>query len=100
MRSTEAVLRSIHRIIYGCCEEQMPQTQFRLRNARRTIEAIFCIQVVFQPCKTVNSDISVFYYFFFINYQKAFDKVLRLDILKRPGIDDKNLRIIIKLYWN
>lgn len=39
----------------------------------------------------------------FIDYQKAFDRIQHnklIEILKRTGPDDKDIRIISNLYWN
>lgn len=92
-------LKIIHRRIYKTCEEQISSTQFGFRNAFGTREALFSIQVLFQRCRDVNCEI----YACFIDYQKAFDRVKHqkmVEILKGIGLDDKDLRIIVNLYWN
>lgn len=92
-------LKIIHKRIYKLCEEQVSPTQFGFRNAVGTREALFSIQVLFQRCRDVNCDV----YACFIDYQKAFDRVQHqkmTDTLRNIGLDDKDLRIIINLYWN
>ncbi|RZF39012.1 hypothetical protein LSTR_LSTR014708 [Laodelphax striatellus] len=89
----------VHRRIYTLCEEQLTSTQFGFRNAVGTREALFGIQVLFQRCRDVNCDV----YACFIDYQKAFDRVQHqklADILRNIGLDDKDIRIIVNLYWN
>lgn len=64
-----------------------------------TREALFSLQVLFQRCRDVNSDI----YACFIDYQKAFDRVQHtkmIQILEGLGLNKKDLRIIVNLYWN
>ena len=64
-----------------------------------TRDAIFAIQVLFQRCRDVNTDIHAC----FIDYKKAFNTVKHeklLEILKRTGVPDAELRIITNLYWN
>lgn len=92
-------LKIIHRRIYRLCEEQLSETQFGFRNALGTREALFAVQVMFQRCRDVNVDI----YACFIDYHKAFDRVKHdklINVLEKIGIDDKDLQIIINLYWN
>lgn len=92
-------LKVIHRRIYKICEEQISSTQFGFRNGLGTREALFSIQVLFQRCRDMNCDI----YACFIDYQKAFDRVKHqriAEILENIGLDDKDLRIIVNLYWN
>lgn len=92
-------LKIIHKRIYRLCEEPLSPTQFGFRNAIGTREALFSVQVLFQRCR----DMDVNIYACFIDYQKAFDRIQHhkmIDILKNARLDDKDLRIITKLYWN
>lgn len=85
--------------LYSRCEEYMGDTQFGFRKATGTREALFCIQVLFQRCRDMNCDIHAC----FIDYQKAFDRVKHdklIEIMKKIGIDNKDLQIIKNLYWN
>lgn len=92
-------LKILQRRIYGLCEENIFVTQFWFRDAVGTREALFCVQVLFQRCRDMNVDV----YACFIDYRKAFDRVQHhkmVEILKDLGLDDKDLRIIVNLYWN
>ncbi|KAI5708046.1 hypothetical protein M8J77_015361 [Diaphorina citri] len=92
-------LKTIHRRIYNRCESQISQNQFGFVNAVGTREALFAVQVLVQRCRDVNCDV----YSCLIDYQKAFDRVQHehmIKILKKTGVDDKDLKIITNLYWN
>lgn len=92
-------LKIMHRRLYALCEEHMGNTQFGFRKATGTREALFCTQVLIQRCRDVSCDVHIC----FIDYQKAFDRVKHqklIKILRKIGIDDKDLRIIENLYWN
>uniref|UniRef100_A0A8D8Q4X5 Craniofacial development protein 2 n=1 Tax=Cacopsylla melanoneura TaxID=428564 RepID=A0A8D8Q4X5_9HEMI len=92
-------LKVIHRRIYTICEEQISQTQFGFVNAVGTREALFAVQVLIQRCRDVNCDV----YLCLIDYQKAFDRVRHtqmIEILRKTGINERDLRIINNLYWN
>lgn len=84
-------LKIIHRKIYGICEEQISPTQFGFRNAVGTREVLFNVQVLFQRCRDMYVDV----YAYFIDYQKAFDRVQHhkmVEILKDLGLDDTRAR--------
>lgn len=92
-------LKIIHKRIYRRCEENISETQFGFREALGTREALFAVQVLFQRCRDVGCDV----YVCLIDYQKAFDKVQHnkmIEVLRTTGIDEKDLRIIINLYWH
>uniref|UniRef100_A0A8D8Y176 Craniofacial development protein 2 n=3 Tax=Cacopsylla melanoneura TaxID=428564 RepID=A0A8D8Y176_9HEMI len=92
-------LKVIHRRIYRLCEDEIAPNQFGFRNAVGTREALFSVQVLFQKCRDVSCDV----YACLIDYQKAFDRVKHekmIEILKKTGIDGKDLKIISNLYWH
>lgn len=92
-------LKVIHRRIYKLCEEQIAPNQFGFVNAVGIREALLSVQVLFQRCRDVNKDIFVC----LIDYQKAFDRVKHdkmVEVLKKIGISEKDLQIIVNLYWN
>jgi len=52
--------------------------------------AIFSLQVLIQRCR-------------YIDFSKAFDNVKHekfIEVLRNPGIDGKDIRIIANMYWN
>lgn len=92
-------LRIIHARIYRKCEYQMDNTQFGFRNGLGTREALFSLNVMTQRCRDMNVDV----YTCFIDYRKAFDCVIHqkmIEILRRTGIDEQDLRVISELYWH
>ncbi|KAL1447016.1 hypothetical protein WDU94_015647 [Cyamophila willieti] len=92
-------LKIIHKRIYRQCEEQIAPNQFGFVNAVGTREALFSVQVLFQKCRDVSCNV----FACLIDYKKAFDRVRHeqmMEILKRTGIDGKDLKIIANLYWN
>jgi hypothetical protein len=77
----------------------MGKTQFGFREAMGTREALFSLQVLIQNCKEVQKDVFVC----FIDYEKAFDRVQHnklINILRKLGLDNKDVRLIENLYWN
>lgn len=91
-------LKIIHARIYQQCEANIEETQFGFRNAVGTREALFALNVLIQRCRDINCDV----YLCFIDFSKAFDRVKHeelISILRKTGADDKNIRIIAKLYW-
>lgn len=91
-------LKVIHQRIYKLCEDHIGRTQFGFRNPMGTREALFCVQVLSQRCRDMDCDV----YACFVDYQKAFDRVRHgtlVEILNKIGLDDRNLKIIVNLYW-
>lgn len=91
-------LKVIHARLYSKCEENMGKTQMGFRSGLGTREALFATQVMIQRCRDVNCDV----YICFLDYAKAFDmcnheKMVRT--LRIAGVDDKDIRIIVNLYW-
>jgi hypothetical protein len=95
---TKAFTKIIHRRIYDKCESNIDRSQFGFRKALGTREAIFALQVLIQRCRDVDKDV----YLCFVDFRKAFDNVNHeqlIDILRKTGIDDKDIRIVANLYW-
>ncbi|CAH2229174.1 jg21606 [Pararge aegeria aegeria] len=92
-------LNIIHEHIRAKCDEQLADSQFGFRAGVGTREALFAIQVLIQKCRDMQQDV----YLCFIDYEKAFDRVLHdrlIAILHNIGLDGKDIRIIQNLYWN
>ncbi|CAH2241180.1 jg3246 [Pararge aegeria aegeria] len=92
-------LNIIHERIRAKCDEQLADSQFGFRAGVGTREALFAIQVLIQKCRDMQQDV----YLCFIDYEKAFDRVLHdrlIAILHNIGLDGKDIRIIQNLYWN
>lgn len=91
-------IRIIHQRIYRKIEEKISNTQFGFRCGLGTREALFATQVLVQRCRDMNQDV----FLCAIDFEKAFDKVRHgkmLQLLKKSGIDDKDIRVIANLYW-
>lgn len=92
-------LKIIHARIYKKCEENVGEMQFGFRDSMGTREALFTLQVLLQRCRDVSCDV----YACFIDYAKAFDRCQHqkmVTALQRVGLDEKDIRIIMNLYWN
>uniref|UniRef100_A0A8D8SN59 Craniofacial development protein 2 n=1 Tax=Cacopsylla melanoneura TaxID=428564 RepID=A0A8D8SN59_9HEMI len=92
-------LRIIHSRLYLKIEEHIGETQFGFRNNLGTREALFGIQVLVQKCRDLGHPV----FMCFIDFEKAFDKVRHnklIEVLRKTGIHDKDLRIIKNLYFN
>lgn len=92
-------LSIIHDRIKTKCDEQLSDSQFGFRSGVGTREALFAIQVLVQKCKEMQQDV----YMCFIDYEKAFDRVLHdrlISLLADIGLDQRDIRIIQSLYWN
>ncbi|CAK1603571.1 unnamed protein product [Parnassius mnemosyne] len=90
---------NIHERIRVKCDEQLADSQFGFRSGVSTREALFAIQVLVQKCLDMQQDV----FLCFIDYEKAFDRVLHdslIAILQNIGLDGKDIRIILNLYWN
>lgn len=88
-------LRIIHSRIRIRCEENISKEQFGFRNGLGTQEALFCMNVLIQKMREFRRPM----YLCFLDFEKAFDKVLQLfEILDRIGLDPADRRIISNLY--
>ena len=78
---------------------EIGKEQFGFRPNRGTRDAIFCYSMLAQK----ELEVQKYIYVCFIDYAKAFDRVKHTEViaaLERAGIDGKDIRIIIELYWN
>lgn len=92
-------LKIIHARIYRKCEQDLGDAQFGFRDGMGTREALFSINVLFQKCRDQQKKV----YSCFIDYEKAFDRVNHVKlmrILEGMGLDKNDITIIKNLYWN
>lgn len=92
-------LKILHKRIYKKCEEYISETQFGFRNGLGTRDALFGLQVLVQRCMDINKDVHIA----FIDYEKAFDRIKHqkmMHVLRKVGVDDKDIKIIANLYWH
>src|SRR5215469_16802442 len=78
---------------------QISEEQYKFVKGKGTRNAIFVLRNLAEKVLEVNQDL----YLCFVDYEKAFDKVKHeglMKMLERLEIDEKDLRIIKKLYWN
>lgn len=91
-------LKIIHSRIFKKCEQDISQSQFGFREGMGTREALFGLNVLFQKCRDQQKKV----YTCFIDYEKAFDRVDHvklLKILESRGLDKNDIAIIQNLYW-
>lgn len=94
----KVLLRIIQRRMAKKCEEKMSREQFGFRPGMGTREALYCLQVLLQKCREFRKKV----FACFIDFEKAFDKVQHgklAESLKRIGLDDWDIRLIVNLYW-
>lgn len=93
----KAFLNILQARVFRRLDERISNTQFGFRKGLGTQEALFSIQVLIQRARDVNADV----FMYFIDFEKAFDKVQHdklISILRESGIDDRDANIISKLY--
>ncbi|KAL4096625.1 hypothetical protein QTP88_021544 [Uroleucon formosanum] len=92
-------LKVIHARIYKKAEKHKSQEQFGFRNGLGTRVALFSKQILVQRCCDINQKV----YLYFIDFEKAFDKVRHeklIEVLRKIGIDGKYLQFMTNLYWH
>ena len=92
-------LKIIHSRIFKKCEQDISQSQFGFREGMGTREALFGLNVLFQKCRDQQKTV----YTCFIDYEKAFDRVDHVELLKileSRGLDKNDIAIIKNLYWD
>ncbi|VEN57771.1 unnamed protein product [Callosobruchus maculatus] len=92
-------LKIIHSRIFRKCEQDISQSQFGFREGMGTREALFGLNVLLQKCRDQQRKV----YICFIDYEKAFDRVDHvklLKILEAKGLDKNDITIIKNLYWD
>ena len=95
----KVLLRVIRERIKRKIEESLTEEQYGFRRGKGTNNAIFALRVMLERSVEMQKDI----YLCFVDFEKAFDTVRHedmIDILRGIGLDDKDVRIIEKLYWD
>lgn len=95
---TKLILRIITNRNLNTFERETSDNQSGFRPGKGTREGIFNLRILLERCIAINKPI----YICFIDYQKAFDRVLHgklMEVLMKCDIDSKDRRIIQKLYW-
>ena len=95
---TKLLLKVIQRRLTDKIDQEVSRLQSGLRPGVGTREGIFNLRTICERALEVRKDI----YICFIDYAKAFDKVKHskmIECLSEIGINDKDLQIITKLYW-
>ena len=80
-------------------KEAISDVQFGYKSGKRTRNAVLCLRMIMEKAKEKQKDL----YICFIDYVKAFGRVKHQELIKvleQIGIDEKNIIIIAKLYWN
>ena len=71
--------------------------QFHYKSGKGTRTAVLCLRMIME--KAIEKQ--KYLYICFIDYVKAFDKHQELiKVLEQIGIDEENITIIARLYWN
>ena len=79
-------------------DNEVSRLQSGFRTGSGTREGIFNLRTVCEQATDLGKDA----YICFIDYTKAFDRVKHskiIECLSEIGIDDKDLQIITKIYW-
>ena len=95
---TKLLLKVIQRRLTDKIDQEVSRLQSGFRPGVGTREGIFNLRTICERALEVRKDI----YICFIDYAKAFDKVkhsMMIECLSEIGINDKDLQIITKLYW-
>lgn len=88
-----------HQRDYIKLEQNMSKTHFDSKGGIGTMKALFTVNVLSQHCLVMNQPM----YVCVKDYNKAFDKMRQLklvNILNKTNLDDKNVRIISRFYFN
>ena len=79
--------------------EAVSDVQFGYKSDKGTRNAVLCLRMIMEKAIQKQKNL----YICFIDYVKAFDRVKHQELIKaleQIGIDEKNITIIAKLYWN
>ena len=79
-------------------DQEVSSFQSGFRQGSGTREGIFNLRTICERSLEMNNDV----YICFIDYTKAFDRVKHeklIECLSEIGIDERDLQIITKLYW-
>ena len=91
---TKLLLKVIEQRIVKKIDNEVSRLQSGFRTGSGTREGIFNLRTVCERAIDLGKDV----YICFIDYTKAFDRV-KQECLSEIGIDDKDLQIITKMYW-
>ena len=95
---TKLLLKIIQLRIANKIDREVSRLQSGFKSGTGTREGIFNLRTTCERSLEVQKDV----YICFINYTKAFDRVKHTKMIKclqEIGIDDKDLQIIAKSYW-
>ena len=95
---TKLLLKIIQQRMANKIDKEVSRLQSGFRPGTATREGKFNLRTICERATDVHKDV----YICFIDYTKAFDHVKHfkmIDCLSEIGIDDKDLQIISKLYW-
>ena len=95
---TKLLLKIIQQRIATRIDQEISELQSGFRKGSGTREGIFKLRTICERTIAMQKDV----YICFIDYTKAFDRVNHtkmIECLSEIGVDDKDLQIITKLYW-
>ena len=95
---TKLLLKIIQQRMANRTDKEVSRLQSGFRPRTGTLEGIFNLRTICERATDVQKDV----YVCFIDYTKAYDRVKHIkmiECLSEIGIDDKDLQIITKLYW-
>ena len=95
---TKLLLKVIEQAIVKKIDNEVSRLQSGFRSGIGTREGIFNLRTVCEWAIDLRKDV----YICFIDYTKAFDRVKHskiIECLSEIGIDDKDLQITTKMYW-
>ena len=95
---TKLLLKIIQQRMANKIDNEVSRLQSGFRPGTGTREGIFNLRSICERATDVQKDV----YICVIDYTKAFDRVKpfkKIECLSEIGIDDKDLQIISKLYW-
>ena len=95
---TKLLLKIIQQRVANKIDKEVSRLQTGLRPGTGIRGGIFNLRIICERATDVQKDVSIC----FIDYTKAFDRVKHfkmMECLSEIGIDDEDLQIITKLYW-
>ena len=95
----KVILRVIRKRMNGKIEERLDEKQYGFRKGKGTRNAIFILRMIIERSLEMQKDV----YLCYIDFAKAFDRVKHEDMMEmlgEIGIDGKDKRMIMNLYWN
>jgi hypothetical protein len=104
--ASKVLLQLIKRRITPIIERQLGESQMGFRKGKGTRDAIFQLRMISERITQMREgrrNRGKKLYLCFVDYQKAFDRVKHdklTEVLKKAGIPDLEMRLIINLYWH